>query len=238
MVYLPPGYEDGGATRYPVLYLQDGQNLFDPATAFAGNDWKADLTADQLIRHGCIPPLLIVGIHNTGAKRISEYTPTRDKGRRKGGKADRYAQMMAREIKPFIDREFRTFKGAEATGVGGSSLGALASLECGLLYPRVFGNIAAISPSVWWDNRVVLRFVEEYTGRSRPRVWLDIGTQEGDNPHRIVEDTRMLRDVLVGKGWDPGSTLTYHEVQGGSHSEFAWASRFGFILEWMFSRRG
>lgn len=236
VVYLPPGYDDAGG-RHPVLYLQDGQNLFDPATAFAGNDWKADVVADQLIRHGSIPPVIIVGIHNTGAKRISEYTPTRDKTRRKGGKADRYAQMLAREIKPFIDREFRTYKAAEATGIGGSSLGALVSLEASLLYPRVFGNVAAMSPSVWWDNRAILRFVDEYRGRTRPRLWVDIGTQEGDNPHQIVEDTRVLRDTLVSRGWDPGSTLSYHEVQGATHTENAWAARFGFVLEWMFFRR-
>ncbi len=218
--------------------MQDGQNLLDPATAFAGNEWRADLTADQLIRHGVIPPLLIVGIHNTGAKRISEYTPTRDKTFRKGGKGERYAQMLAREVKPFIDKEFRTFKAAQATGVGGSSLGGLVSLQCGLLYPRVFGNIAVISPSVWWDNRVILRFVNEYRGRTRPRIWVDIGTQEGDNPHQIVEDTRMLRHALAERGWEPGSDFQYHEVQGEGHNEHAWAARFGFVLTWMFSRRG
>ena len=102
IVYLPPGYEESDA-RYPVLYLQDGQNLFDAATAFAGNEWRADITADDLIRRGCIEPLILVGLYNTGVRRISEYTPTRDRRLRKGGKADRYAQMLAREVKPFID---------------------------------------------------------------------------------------------------------------------------------------
>lgn len=237
VVYLPPGYADGGSARYPVLYMQDGQNLFDPATAFAGNDWQADVSADQLIRHGAIPPVLIVGIHNAGVRRISEYTPTRDKTRRKGGKGDRYAQMLAREIKPFIDREFRTFKAAEATGVAGSSLGGLVSLQCGLLYPRVFGNIGVISPSVWWDNGAILGSVQEFRGRTRPRMWVDIGTLEGDEPHQIVEDTNLLRDALVERGWQPGSDLAYHVVPGEGHSEHAWAARFGFLLNWMFSRR-
>ena len=173
VVYVPPGY-DSGDSRYPVLYLQDGQNLFfDPSTAFAGQDWRADITADELIRGGAIESLLIVGVYNTGVRRISEYTPTRDPRRRKGGKADRYAQMLARELKPFIDANYRTRKGVADTGVGGSSLGGLVSLEAGLLYPRVFGRLAVLSPSVWWDGRSILRAVHEFKGPARPRIWLD-----------------------------------------------------------------
>jgi len=102
VVYLPPGY-DGGGAPCSVLYLQDGQNLFDPRTAFGGQDWRVDVTADDLILRGAIEPLIVVGIHNTGVRRISEYTPTKDPRRRKGGKGDRYARMMTQELKPFID---------------------------------------------------------------------------------------------------------------------------------------
>src|SRR5882724_3193087 len=111
IVYLPPGYDQSGR-RYPVFYLQDGQNLFDPATAFGGSDWHAGVTADDLIRRGRIEPLIMVGIYNTGVRRVSEYTPTRDPRTHKGGKAYRYAQMLAREIKPFIDHEYHTRKSA------------------------------------------------------------------------------------------------------------------------------
>ena len=175
VVYLPPGYADSGR-RHPVLYLQDGQNLFDPSTAFAGQDWRADITADGLICSGAIEPVILVGIYNTGVRRISEYTPTRDPRRRKGGKADRYALMLARELKPFIDREYRTNRAAAHTGVGGSSLGGLASLEAGLLYPRVFGKLAVLSPSVWWDERSILSMVRSSNAARRPRIWLDAGT--------------------------------------------------------------
>ena len=137
VVYLPPGY-DTSDPRYPVFYLQDGQNLFDPATAFGGQDWRADVTTDELIRHGLIQPLILVGIYNTGVRRVSEYTPTRDPGSRKGGKAERYAQMLAREVKPFIDREYRTLKPASQAGLGGSSLGGIVSLTSGLPVPRGF----------------------------------------------------------------------------------------------------
>ncbi|PWT99046.1 MAG: esterase [Terriglobia bacterium] len=233
IVYLPPGYEESTA-RYPVFYLQDGQNLFDPVTAFNGQTWGADATADDLIARGRIQPVILAGIYNTGVRRISEYTPTRDRQSRKGGKAVRYAQMLAREIKPFIDHEYRTRKGAADTAVGGSSLGALASLVTGLEYPRVFGGMAMLSPSVWWDGRSILSMVRAYRSRIHGRIWLDIGTAEGSNPSQIVEDARLLRDALIERGW---SDLRYCEAEGADHSERAWAARFGSVLEYLFPPR-
>ena len=232
-MYLPPGYESS-SERYPVLYLQDGQNLFDPATAFGGQAWYADNAADDLIARGSVEPLIIVGVYNTGVRRVAEYTPTRSARTRKGGKADRYAEMLAREIKPFIDHEYRTRKGAPDTGVGGSSLGALASLVAGLKYPRVFGKIAIMSPSVWWDGRAIVRMVESYRSRERARVWLDVGTEEGDNPHQIVEDARLLRDTFIAKGW---TDLRYSEIQGAGHNEAAWGARLGDVLAYLFPPR-
>jgi predicted alpha/beta superfamily hydrolase len=234
VVYLPPDYEEGAPCS--VLYLQDGQNLFDPATAFAGQDWGADITADHLIRSGAIAPLIIVGVYNTGVRRISEYTPTKDSGRRKGGKGDRYAKMMARELKPFIDQQYRTRRGAAHNGVGGSSLGGLVSLETGLLYPAVFGRLAILSPSVWWDNRSILAMVRAYKLSSRPRIWLDAGTEEGDRPLQVIDDLRLLRDALVEKGWREGGDLRLYEIGGAGHNEQAWGARFGEVLCYLFPR--
>ena len=211
IVYLPPGYETGDE-RYPVLYLQDGQNLFDGATAFAGNEWRADITADDRIRGGTVEPLILVGLYNTGVRRISEYTPTRDRRLLKGGKAERYAQMMAREVKPLIDHTYRTRKSADHSGVGGSSLGALVSLVAGLNYPRVFGKLALMSPSVWWDEHSILALIEAWKSPRRPRVWLDTGTCEGGNPGKVVADARLMRDALMAKGCD----LHYEEI-GRAH---------------------
>jgi predicted alpha/beta superfamily hydrolase len=236
VVYLPPGYESGAASC-PVLYLQDGQNLFDPHTAFGGQDWRADVTADELIRRGAIEPLIVVGIYNTGVRRISEYTPTRDPRRRKGGKGDRYAKMMAHELKPFIDREYRTRRSAAHNGVGGSSLGGLVSLETGLLYPRVFGRLAILSPSVWWDNRSILEMVRAYKFEARARIWLDTGTEEGDAPHRSVADLKLLRDALMEKGWREGVDMRCSEVPGAPHHERAWGARFGDVLQYLFPRQ-
>jgi predicted alpha/beta superfamily hydrolase len=232
IVYLPPGYE-AGADRYPVLYLQDGQNLFDPATAFAGQDWHADVTADHLIGRRAIEPLIMVGLYNTGLERISEYTPTRDE-RRHGGKGGRYAAMLAREVKPYIDAAYRTKRGAAHTGVGGSSLGGLVSLAAGLLYPRVFGRVAILSPSVWWDEQSILRMVDGYRFPVRPRIWMDAGTAEGDAPEQVIEELRMLRQALLAKGWREGVDLQSWEAQGAAHNEEAWAARFGMVLEYLF----
>lgn len=236
VVYVPPGY-DSSANRYPVLYLQDGQNLFDPATAFGGQDWRADAVADDLISRSAIQPILLVGVYNTRMHRISEYTPTRDSRIRKGGKGQRYAQMLARELKPFIDKNYRTRHGAGDTGVGGSSLGALASLEAGMRYPRVFGKIAAMSPSVWWDQRSILGVVGRFRGAARPRIWVDMGTAEGDGP-RTLEDARLLRDALVERGWREGADLLFREFAGAGHNEAAWGSRFGEVLVWLFGGQG
>ncbi len=231
IVYLPPGYS--ADARYPVFYLQDGQNLFDPATAYGGQDWQADITADELITGGTIEPIVMVGVYNTGAHRVSEYTPTRDPGTGKGGKGGRYARMLAHELKPFIDREYRTKTSAADTAVGGSSLGGLVSLEAGLLYPGVFGKVAALSPSVWWDQRSILVIVRASRAPDRPRIWLDAGTGEGEF-QQVAADARLLRDALVKQGWREGTDLGYTEVDGAGHNERAWGARFGDVLRYFF----
>ena len=227
IVYLPPGYHEQPQRRYPVLYLQDGQNLFDPATSFIpGKYWRMAETAGQLITAGEIQPLLIVGIYHGGKKRVQEYTPVPSK-KLGGGKADRYGRFLVEELKPFIESEYRTLSGAENTGLGGSSLGGLVTLYLGLRFPQVFGKLAVLSPAVWWGGRWIHGFASQFSKGLRPWIWLDIGTREGA---RIVEDVAKLRDVLVAKGWTPGRDLHYEEVPGGTHDEEAWAQRVGPFL--------
>lgn len=232
IVYLPPGYEEQGARRFPVLYLHDGQNLFDGATSFIpGMDWHAGQTADRGIREKRIQPLIIVGIYNAGKARVREYTPTRVP-RLGGGRADRFAKFLLEEVMPFTQREYRTLSGPEFTGMGGSSLGGLLSLYLGLKLPHVFGKLAALSPSIWWNQRVITRFAEGAPVHPRPRIWLDIGTCEG--PPRIVKDVEQFRDALLQKGWRLGQDLHYERVEGGEHNEAAWAQRVGPFLEFLF----
>jgi predicted alpha/beta superfamily hydrolase len=230
IVYLPPGYDEQPFARFPVLYLQDGQNLFDRATAFAGQDWNVHGAADQGIAAGTIQPLIVVGIYNTGKSRINEYTPTKAP-KLGGGRADRYAKFLMQEVMPFIQSEYRVASDPRVTGIGGSSLGGLLSLYLGLKHADRFGKIAALSPSVWWHQRMILRFASAAQPRSRPTIWLDIGTKEGP---RIVPEVEQFRDVLVKKGWSEGEDLHYEKVEGAEHNELAWSQRIGRVLEFLY----
>lgn len=231
VVYLPPGYARAEARRYPVLYMQDGQNLFDPETAYQrGHHWQVGETADRLIDEGRLAPLIIVGINNTGGRRIHEYTPTPDR-KLGGGQAGDYGRLIIEELKPFIDRTYRTYPDREHTGIAGSSLGALVSLHLGLAHPSVLSKVAALSPSVWWDRRVILRTVREAQPKPALRIWLDMGTAEG---RRGLADARALRTTLVRVGWREGNDLHYSEHEGATHSEGAWAARVEPMLLYLF----
>jgi predicted alpha/beta superfamily hydrolase len=233
IVYTPPGYRDQPGRRFPVLYLHDGQNLFDGATSFIpGQDWHVGQTADDCIQSGIVEPLIIVGMYNTKA-RIREYTPTHVP-KLGGGRADRYAKFLLEEAKPFVDREYRTLNDSHQTGIGGSSLGGLVSLYLGLKHARTFGKIAALSPSVWWNQMVIHRFVLSTGIDPRPRIWLDIGTREGP---RIVNDVEKFRDALLEKGWQLERDLHYERVEGAEHNEAAWARRVGPFLQFLYPAR-
>lgn len=232
VVFLPPGYAEALDRSYPVLYLHDGQNVFDdlPLSPF-GVQWGIDTTARVLIHAGVIEPLIMVGIGNAGRDRIDEYTPTRDSAHDAGGLADRYGQMLVQEIKPFIDRTYRTRRGASDTGMAGSSLGGLLTLHLGLDYPAVFGKLAVLSPSVWWDDRWILRQLGEQNPQQQSlKIWLDVGTGES----RMLKGTRLLHRMLVRKGWRDGVNLEYHEAEGARHDERAWGQRSGLFLRSLF----
>jgi len=234
IVYVPQAFCDDPNRFFPVLYLHDGQNLFDPETSFIkGNYWRVGEAADALIASGDVEPLVIVGIYNNGVKRIDDYTPVEDK-RLGGGKADAYGQMVVEELRSFVAHEYRTLAGAANCGMGGSSLGGLVTLYLGMRYPDVFGKLAVLSPSVWWRDRVILRFIEQLRGRTGQSIWLDIGTSEG---RRALPDVRALKRLLIRKGWKKGIDLEYHEIQGGHHSEYAWAERVSPMLKFLFPRR-
>lgn len=230
IVYTPPGYLDQPGRRFPVLYLHDGQNLFDGATSFIpGQDWHVAQTADECIHARTVEPLIIVGMYNTKA-RVREYTPTHVP-KLGGGRADRYAKFLIEEVKPFVEREYPTLPGPQQTGIGGSSLGGLVSLYLGLKHRTIFGKIAALSPSVWWNRLVIHRFVKSMPVEPRPRIWLDIGTREGP---RMVQDVERFRDVLLAKGWRLGQDLLYERVEGGEHNELAWAQRVRPFLQFLY----
>jgi predicted alpha/beta superfamily hydrolase len=238
LVYLPPGYETNKGRRYSVLYLHDGQNLFDGATSFIpGQEWRVDETIQSLISAGQIEPLIVVAIYNT-KDRISEYTPVEDV-KYKGGKADLYGRMLVEELKPYIDGTYRTEKGARHTGLGGSSLGGLVSLYLGLKYSDIFGRVAVVSPSVWFADMQIVHYVEALSKRPNLRIWIDTGTKEGrdiEDALNTVANARLLKDTLVRKGWRPGKDLSYFEAEGAEHNERAWAVRVEPILRFLFPR--
>ncbi|HSP45319.1 MAG TPA: alpha/beta hydrolase-fold protein [Chthoniobacterales bacterium] len=236
LVYLPPGYRRLSTRHYPVLYLHDGQNVFDAATAFGGVEWGVDDTAQQLIRRKLMEPLIIVAIANTGEDRIHEYAPTAaridpPKRKRSKGLLRSYGQFLIEELKPFIDRKYRTQREAEFTALGGSSLGGLATLALGLWFPNYFTRLAVLSPSIWWDDCAIYEIVDKVDEMARPplKIWLDTGTHEPG-----WERAATLRDRLMEKGWRLHDDLHYLEVQGADHSESAWAARIDPVLRFLF----
>ena len=237
IVYVPPGYDRHPERTYPVLYLQDGQNLFDGRTSFIpGRTWAVREQADAAIEAGEIEPLVIVGIYNTGDRRMAEYTHERD-WQRGGGEADEYGLMLTRELMPWIAGQYRVRTEREQTGVGGSSLGGLVSLFLGLRHPEVFGLLAMLSPSVWWNHKSILGYLNERAPQvwERPRLWLDVGDREG---HRTLHDAETLNSRLKANGWRPGETLHFERVPGGTHDEASWARRVTPMLRFLFPAPG
>jgi predicted alpha/beta superfamily hydrolase len=230
-IYLPEQYQAEPQRRFPVFYLHDGQNLFDGRISYAVNrTWRAHQTADALTRDGRIEPVILVGIANTGVRRMAEYTPTRD-AKLGGGEGARYGRLLAEELKPLIDRRFRTLPRPENTALGGSSLGGLITLALGLEYPDIFGKLAVMSPSVWWDNRSVLTLVNAIGTKPALKIWLDMGTAEG---LRHLRDTDLLHRRLVLRGWKDDVDLKYVRISGAVHDEEAWAARFDQVLRFLF----
>jgi predicted alpha/beta superfamily hydrolase len=236
LVYLPRGYRSLSRRRYPVLYLHDGQNVFDAATSFAGVEWGMDETAGRLIKENLIEPLIIVAVANMGEERVDEYAPTRGvidakakRKKRSKGLAKKYARFLMDELKPYIDRKYRTNPDAKFTGLGGSSLGGLATLAIGILYPHAFSRLMVMSPSIWWDDFAIYRLVDSIEQKPPLKIWLDTGTAEPG-----WEQARELLKRLVEKGWKLPKDLQYMEAQSADHSEAAWAARVEPALQFLF----
>ncbi len=320
-VYLPPGYEDAPNRTYPVLYLHDGNNMFDARSV--GMEWQMDEAAEALIASGKIEPLIMVGVSNSPNRGL-EYTPTErqwrfemtradgpnsitdgldaytgsyplamnpemsadfrvddgvlhmrrpdhdafepleqvdedtfflasqnitgqfvrdDDGRvaqaiatkpPEGGDGPAYGRMLVEEVMPFISANYRVKTGADFTGLGGSSLGGLITMYLGMQYPDTFGKLLVVSPSVWWDNKVLLEMVENLPAKTEQQIWVDMGTGEGS---MMVDDARSLRDRLIDKGWTLGEDLRYVEAADAPHNERAWAARAPDMLRFAFGTK-
>jgi enterochelin esterase-like enzyme len=238
-VWVPPGYEfeENRGRRYPVFYLNDGQNLFDPATAYAGVDWRAGQTGAELARQGKVSPMIIVGIDHAGGDRIREFIPypsmnplvLKPHGRR-------YPDFLIKEVMPFIQREYRVAQGPKHTGLGGSSLGAAIALYTVTARPGVFGKLLLESPSLFVAGRQLLK--HSRLVRIWPeRVFLGIGAQETGHRERdekLVHDVRSLANILGRAGLKENRLKVWVE-DGAGHNEGAWAHRLPAALEFLFS---
>ena len=262
-VYLPPGY-DGGDARFPVLYLQDGQQLF---TAGPYGDWLVDETLDSLVNSGRMRGLIVVGIYNS-ERRWDEYGPWRNthmlawvdaswSRAAEGGEGAAYVAFLANTLKPAIDRRYRTRPERQHTGIGGSSMGGLIALHAGLTRPDVFSKVMAMSTAVWFaegegawlsDNRLLAEL------RSRPvprdvRFYLDIGTQERSRDAEPDVTDASGQRVTYARAYSEGSLAVAEALrsagvpparlrhvvdEGAIHHESAWSRRLAPALLWLF----
>lgn len=221
-VYLPSDYTTSHR-RYPVLYLQDGQNVFDEATSFSG-EWGVDETLNQEKRAA-----IVVAVDNGGDKRLDEYSPWRNP-QYGGGEGREYAAFLVETLKPYIDQHYRTRPGRRHTGIGGSSMGALISVYTALHYPKVYGRVGVFSPALWFAKDSLDRFVRQARPKHTTRFYLMAGAQESET---MVPYMAELRDQLHQAGV-PSRQLHYTVQADGKHSEWFWRREFPAAYKWLF----
>lgn len=223
-VYLPPDYFTT-TQRYPVLYMHDGQNLFDAATAFAG-EWGADKTLDRLFYERAFPGLIVVGIENGGSKRVEEYIPQQ--------RGLSHAAFLTDTLKPAIDRSLRTLPHRESTGIAGSSLGALISLHSGLTRQDIFSKIGAFSPAMFFADPTLSQ-VKKHQPMS---IHLDVGTKETLSYTGAKKYADQVWDSyyhLLNAGFD-NHEVRFVVEKDAPHQESAWGARFAEAVLWLYGR--
>ena len=233
---LPPDYWTSGR-RYPVVYMQDGQNLFDnPGAAFGS--WGIDEALNRLFLPPKIPTLhspiaspqslIIIGIENGGAHRIAEYSPWKN-AEHGGGNGAQYFDFVCDTLKPFVDEHLRTLPAREHTGIAGSSMGGLISLYAALERPEVFGMAGVFSPSLWFSPEI-LPYVQQRKPAFSQKILLMAGQQESKT---MVGDLLDLYETLLEAGHDDHN-LHYDLHSDGAHAEWFWAREFEHALRWLF----
>ncbi len=216
--YCPPGYDDNPLRRFPVLYMQDGQNLFFPEEAFAGNEWQVDETMDRLGQMNAIRKAIVVGVR--AADRHVDYT-------RPG--YDAYARFVVDKIKPLVDRTLRTRPGPEDTVVVGSSLGGVAALHLAWKYPHVFGRVACLSSTFGYADDLFERIAHE--PKRDLLIYMDSGW-----PKDNYASTNAMRDLLVSRGFRLGHDLLHFSFPAGLHHERSWSERIHVPFQYFFGR--
>jgi predicted alpha/beta superfamily hydrolase len=219
-VYLPRGYGQHQNRRYPVVYMNDGQNIFERG---AFGTWSADVNLDRLIGRGETRELIVVAVDH-GPGRFGDYVPPED-----GGRADRYAHFLAHELKPHIDSHYRTWPGPWDTAIIGSSLGGVASLYVAWNQPHIFGKAASLS-GAWW----LRRWRDRLAWQSKRPVQCYIDSGDSGHARDCVHHTLALRRLLTGIGYRPGQDLMHQIARGHTHNESSWGKRLGHPLRFFF----
>ncbi len=225
-IYLPPGYEKI-EERFPVLYMHDGQNLFDALTSYSG-EWQIDESINHLCAKQITKGAIVVGIDNGGETRFDEYIPSYN--------GDKYLDFIVNNLKPYIDRAFRTQPGREHTGLAGSSLGGLISLYMGLKRPDVFSKLGVFSPAMSFAGDSFKDFGKKYD----MKIYLDVGTKESlpyDSSRKYADLVWNTYYHLLDKGFRNDEVQFLVEKDAG-HNEEAWARRFPNAFLWLFDAQG
>lgn len=226
-IYLPPDYESG-KKKYPVIYMQDGQNLFDNSTSFSG-EWEIDETLNQLFSEGDYGAI-VVGVDNGGSHRIDEYSPWKN-SQYGGGEGDLYSDFLAKTLKPFIDKHYRTKRGKKHNALIGSSLGALISTYCGIKYHRIFSKIGSFSPAYWIVNEEFNHYIKNSDANlSTTRIYFVAGSGESKS---MTKDLETVKNNLQKKGLKPENTLVKIDSYG-KHNENYWKGEFAEAYQWLF----
>jgi len=226
-LYLPPDYQST-SKRYPVLYMHDGQNLFDAATSFSG-EWQVDETLNSLHASGNYGAI-VVGIDNGGGLRLNEYSPWVNP-QYGGGEGAAYIDFIAQTLKPYIDANYRTLPEPQHTALFGSSMGALISLYGMVRYPQVFGKTGSFSPAYWFSFSDLNQFISNSSVSLVGKRVYHLGGQ--NESARLVSDINTITGSLLAKGLS--STDSYIKIDAdGAHSEWYWRREFSAAYQWLF----
>lgn len=225
-LYLPPNYSTGGL--FPVIYMHDGQNLFDNATSFAG-EWKVDEILDSLYTYRGFSAI-VVAIYNDDKERMNEYSPWKNDIYGVGGEGDKYVKFVVNTLKPFIDRHYRTLSGRENTAIMGSSMGGLISLYAALEYPDVFGKAAIFSPSLWFSPKLNI-YLQKHKLKKVQHLYFLAGEKEGKG---MLEDLNRTLESLKNAGYGEPYVKT-KVASDGRHAEWFWSREFGDAVRFMFN---
>ncbi|WP_141106474.1 alpha/beta hydrolase-fold protein [Hymenobacter gelipurpurascens] len=227
-LYLPLDYAASSNKRYPVLYLHDGQNVFDACTGFSG-EWGVDEALSQLQQKALDTGSIVVAVDNGGDQRLNELSPWRN-AEYGGGQGDQYVDFMVETLKPYIDAHYRTLTGREFTGIAGSSMGGLISTYAALKYPQVYSKVGVFSPAFWFAKQPLFEYVRQHPANPGTRFYFVSGTTESETMAPLMQ---AMRDSLQRNGV-PAANLAYSTPPDGKHAEWFWKREFPAAYSWLY----